>query len=155
MMNDEIIILKTNSFKVRALLIFFSFLIIGTLIHPEGYIVGSILFMVLFLGAKSLISKRFFSGVDCLKQGKSEKAREIFLGIYELMSKSKRFGKYALLDIFYSNRKTIKESSLAYVALCYYNEKNMDKAKEIYAQLLIEFPNGKFHKLKSEFSKSE
>lgn len=155
MMNEEIIILKDNSFKVRALLILFSFLIIGTLIHPEGYIIGSILFIVFFFGAKGLISKRYLSGVEFLKQGNTEKAREIFLGIYELMSKSKRFGKYALLDLFYSNRKTIKESSLAYVALCYYNENNMDKAKEIYAQLLKEFPNGKFHKLKSELSKSE
>ena len=145
-MKDEISFISDNSHKPRVIILLVISMILCSLLFEGGFIYASLIFVLLFLYAKQLFSRKHNKGIQLLNQGSFGEARAVFQDNYDTIKKSSLISKYTLLDIFYSNKNVCKEASLVMIAYSYYLEKNVKPLTEVCNQVLAEFPKGKHQK---------
>ena len=101
---------------------------------------GILTYLVLAFGLRNLVAKSHRKGVRLLKQQKFNEAIPYFEKSADYFSKNSWVDKYRFLTLLSSSKMTYRAMDLCNIAFCYSQTGNGLKAKELYQQILREYP---------------
>lgn len=99
-----------------------------------------LVYFIVFLGMRLLLTRQHRKGIKLLRCAKFDDAIVCFENTYDFFNKHTLLNKYIPL-IISANKITYKEMAMLNIAYCYILKKDGKKAKEIYEETLLEYPN--------------
>ena len=122
-------------------------LLIGLLIYiyqlldfGDPFIAGALTYAILAFGLRNLVAKPHRKGISLVKKQKFVDALPFFEKSVDYFSKNRWVDKYRYITLLSSSKLTYKEMGLCNIAFCYSQTGNGLKAKEVYEQILKEYP---------------
>lgn len=104
-------------------------------------LLGAITYLVLSYVVRRLMLKSFFRGIKLLKKQEVEAAIPYFETCVGFFSRNSWLDKYRYLILLSSSKMTFREMSLCNIAFCYGQINKGQKSKELYEQILKEYPD--------------
>jgi tetratricopeptide (TPR) repeat protein len=127
----------------QALLILLIIYIYDLLGFSEPALWGAATSIILSFGLRNLIAKSHRQGIKLVKEQKFKDAISFFEESVTYFSKNKWVDKYRFLTLLSSSKMCYREMGLCNIAFCHSQIGNGLKAKEIYQQVLTEYPENR------------
>ena len=102
---------------------------------------GAVIYLLLLFSVRRLIPRFHRKGMKYFKNRQYDLAIDEYKKSYQFFQKNKWIDKYRALFLLSSSRISYSEMALANIAYCYGQIGEGAKSKEIYEEILKEFPN--------------
>ncbi len=97
-------------------------------------------FMLTLLARWLFFPNALYEGITLIKQAKFQEAIPVIQVTIDYYTKHSWIDKFRFLLLISSAKRTIRESSICNLAYCYLQTGNIQKAKEIYHDVLLQYP---------------
>ena len=123
-------------------------LLIGLLIYifqlfdfGDPFLAGALTYAILSFGLRKLVARAHRKGIKLVKHQKFVDAIPFFEKSVDYFSKNSWVDRFRFITLLSSSKLTYKEMGLCNIAFCYSQTGNGLKAKEVYEQILMEYPD--------------
>lgn len=111
------------------------------LFQIDGIYIGSILFFILMVLLQRLIPTSLIKGMKAIKKNDFKTALEFFNKSVDFFTQYDWVDKYRAITLLSAAKMSYREMSLCNIAFCYSQTNEGEKAKDLYEQILKEYPD--------------
>lgn len=111
------------------------------LFQIDGIYIGSILFFILMVSLQRLIPTSLIKGMKAIKKNDFKTALEFFNKSVDFFTQYDWVDKYRAITLLSAAKMSYREMSLCNIAFCYSQTNEGEKAKDLYEQILKEYPD--------------
>ncbi len=143
-MSANVPIVRTASWLavIVIILVWIIFMAIFTfLFQIDGIYIGSILFFILMVLLQRLIPTSLIKGMKAIKKNDFKTALEFFNKSVDFFTQYDWVDKYRAITLLSAAKMSYREMSLCNMAFCYSQTNEGEKAKDLYEQILKEYPD--------------
>jgi tetratricopeptide (TPR) repeat protein len=143
-MSANVPIVRTASWLavIVIILVWIIFMAVFTfLFQIDGIYIGSILFFILMVLLQRLIPTSLIKGMKAIKKNDFKTALEFFNKSVDFFTQYDWVDKYRAITLLSAAKMSYREMSLCNMAFCYSQTNEGEKAKDLYEQILKEYPD--------------
>lgn len=115
--------------------------IFAFLFQFEGIYIGSIIFFILSVSLQQIIPASHNKGAKAIKKKDFKTALEYFSESVDFFTRYDWVDKYRAITLLTTAKMSYREMALCNMAFCYSQTNEAEKAKNLYEQILKEYPN--------------
>lgn len=143
-MSANVPIVRTASWLavIVIILVWIIFMAIFTFFFQiDGIYICSILFFILMVSLQRLIPTSLIKGMKAIKKNDFKTALEFFNQSVDFFTQYDWVDKYSAITLLSAAKMSYREMSLCNMAFCYSQINEGEKAKDLYEQILKEYPD--------------
>ena len=124
------------------IIVWISFMaIFAFLFQFNGIYIGSIIFFVLSISLQQIIPASHNKGMKAIKKNDFKTALEHFNNSVDFFTRYNWVDKYRAITLLSTAKMSYREMALCNMAFCYSQKNEAEKAKDLYEQILKEYPD--------------